>query len=177
MISKKDFVLGIIGGGQLGKMLLQYCNELSITTYVYDSSEFSPCKNICCKFFKGELQNYEKIVDFASKCDIVTYEIEHINVAALKYAESCGIKVYPTSETLETIQNKSKQKLFFEKNQIPTSNFRVYSNLETLNIDIQNSTVKMPFVWKKTTEGYDGYGVKIIKTKNDLHGLRYRMYY
>ena len=85
-----DKTLGIIGGGQLGKMLLQYCSRISLKTNIYDPSDECPCKFLCNSFHKGEFMSYEDIVEFGKKCDLLTYEIEHINVDALKHLENLG---------------------------------------------------------------------------------------
>ncbi len=164
-------ILGIIGGGQLGKMLLQYCSTISLRTYVYDPSENSPCKNLCNSFYTGSLMDYDKILEFGRKCDIITYEIEHININALKTLENEGITVYPSPSTLEVIQNKYTQKCFFSDNTLPTSNFYRYTSLNDIKLDINKNKIKLPCVWKKTTFGYDGFGVKIIKTESDLDNL------
>jgi len=166
-----DKVLGIIGGGQLGKMLLQYVSRLSLTTNVYDQSEESPCKNLCHSFSVGSFMDYDKILEFGRKCNIVTFEIEHVNVDALKQLEKENITVYPRPSTLEIIQNKHIQKNFFVKNSIPTSKFSFYKNLNEVRKAFYNNTVKLPCVWKKTTMGYDGYGVKIITNTSDLVDL------
>ena len=164
-------ILGIIGGGQLGKMLLQYTSRLSLKTYVYDPSPEAPCKNLCDKFYNGDLMDYDKIVEFGQKCDIITYEIEHVNIEALKYLENKGVIVYPKPSTLEIIQNKNTQKCFFKNNDLPTSNFNLYNNVSDIKNDIEKGQIKLPFVWKKTTFGYDGFGVKIIKSLTDLNEI------
>jgi len=161
-------ILGIIGGGQLGKMLLQYCSRISLTTHVYDPSEDSPCKHLCHSFSVGGFMDYDKIMEFGRKCDILTFEIEHVNVNALKQLEKEGIVIYPRPSTLEIIQNKNTQKRFFIKNSLPTSNFSFYKNLDEVKKEISNNVINLPCVWKKTTMGYDGYGVKIIKSESDL---------
>ena len=163
--SKADFTLGILGGGQLGKMLLQVTSRLSIKTNILDPSDDSPCKEICSKFTKGPLMDFDTVYDFGKECDLVTYEIEHVNVNALEKLESEGIKVYPDSKTLKIIQDKSTQKKFFIKNGIPTANYKHYKSLKDLD------TIKYPCVWKKTKFGYDGYGVKILKSKDDIKNL------
>ena len=111
--STSNFTLGILGGGQLGKMLLQVTSRLSIKTNNLDPSEDSPCKNLCSKFTKGDLMDFDSVYNFGKTCDLVTYEIEHINVEALEKLEKEGIKVFPNSSTLRTIQDKSLQKKFF----------------------------------------------------------------
>ncbi len=165
--STSNFTLGILGGGQLGKMLLQVTSRLSIKTNILDPSDESPCKNMCSNFTVGNLMDFESVYNFGKECDLITYEIEHINVDALEKLENEGIKVHPSSSTLRIIQDKSRQKEFFVKNKIPTSKFTYYSSLEDLNY----SELKYPCVWKKTKFGYDGYGVKILNSKEDLNDL------
>lgn len=165
--STSNFTLGILGGGQLGKMLLQVTSRLSIKTNILDPSDESPCKNMCSNFTVGNLMDFESVYNFGKECDLITFEIEHVNVDALEKLENEGIKVHPSSSTLRIIQDKSRQKEFFVKNKIPTSKFTYYSSLEDLNY----SELKYPCVWKKTKFGYDGYGVKILNSKEDLNDL------
>ena len=163
--STTDFTLGILGGGQLGKMLLQVTSRLSIKTNVLDPSDDSPCKEMCSEFTKGQLMDFDAVYNFGKKCDVVTYEIEHVNVDALEKLERNGVNVYPDSKTLKIIQDKSTQKDFFLKNNIPTANHKYFKSLK----DLEN--IKYPCVWKKTKFGYDGYGVKILKSKEDFKNL------
>jgi len=165
--STSNFTLGILGGGQLGKMLLQVTSRLSIKTNILDPSDESPCKNMCSNFTVGNLMDFESVYNFGKECDLITFEIEHVNVDALEKLENEGIKVHPSSSTLRIIQDKSKQKEFFVENKISTSKFTYYSSLEDLNY----SELKYPCVWKKTKFGYDGYGVKILNSKEDLNDL------
>jgi 5-(carboxyamino)imidazole ribonucleotide synthase len=162
-----NFTLGIIGGGQLGKMLCQVTSRLSINTNILDPSDDSPCKNLCSSFSVGNLMDFKSVYDFGKQCDLVTYEIEHINVDALEKLENEGIKVYPSSSTLRIIQDKNLQKEFFIKNNIPTANFSYHKSLSKLNVN----DLVFPCVWKKTKFGYDGYGVKILKSEKDLEDL------
>ena len=168
LIGKK---LGIIGGGQLGKMLLAECNKMDISTYVLDSNDNSPCKSLCEKFYVGDLNDYETILSFGKKCDLITFEIEHINVDALYELEKNGKEVYPKPNTLDTIQDKNRQKCFFINNNIPTSKFNFFSSLEELRFSIKNNEISFPCVWKKTRFGYDGFGVQILKSTDDLLNL------
>jgi 5-(carboxyamino)imidazole ribonucleotide synthase len=162
-----NFTLGIIGGGQLGKMLCQVTSRLSINTNILDPSDDSPCKNLCSSFSVGNLMDFKSVYDFGKQCDLVTYEIEHINVDALEKLENEGIKVYPSSSTLRIIQDKNLQKEFFIKNNIPTANFSYHKSLSNLDVN----DLVFPCVWKKTKFGYDGYGVKILKSEKDLENL------
>ena len=166
-----DKKLGIIGGGQLGKMLLSECNKMNIHTSVLDTNENSPCKNLSNKFYCGDFNDYDTVYSFGKDCDLITFEIEHINVDALESLEKIGKAVYPKSKTLRIIQDKNSQKSFFKKNNIPTSNFKYFKSLDELKRSIENNKVKFPCVWKKTKFGYDGFGVKILNSIDDINNL------
>ena len=161
--------MGILGGGQLGKMMLSETRKLDIQTYVLDPSEDAPCKIACNKFFQGDLMDFETVYNFGKQVDILTFEIELVNVDALEKLEFEGIQVYPSPKTLRKIQNKGVQKSLYQTNNIPTAAFRIFENLENLKSQILNLT--LPFVWKCTEFGYDGYGVKIIREASDLDNL------
>ena len=163
--------LGIIGGGQLGKMLLSECNKMSISTSVLDPSDKSPCKNISDKFICGDFNDFDTVFNFGIGCDIITFEIEHINVDALEELEKEGKMVFPKSKTLRIIQDKNKQKSFFVEHKIPTSNFKYYNSINDLKNSINNGDISFPCVWKKTKFGYDGFGVKILNSINDINNL------
>ena len=163
-----NFTLGIIGGGQLGKMLLQETSKLSIKTNILDPSKDSPCKNLCNKFTIGNLMDFDSVYKFGKKCDLVTFEIEHINIEALEKLESEGISVYPSPKTLKVIQDKSLQKQFFIDNNIPTANFWYFKSFEDFKKSPNRKEITFPCVWKKTKFGYDGYGVEVIKSIDEL---------
>lgn len=164
-----NFKLGILGGGQLGKMMLFDTRKFDIQTYVIDSSDEAPCKIACNKFFQGNLMDFETVYNFGKQVDVLTFEIELVNLEALEKLESEGIKVFPSPKTLRLIQNKGIQKDFYSQNNIPTAAYQRFDNLDTLKTEIQN--LKLPFVWKCTEFGYDGTGVKIIRTLSDLDNL------
>ena len=166
-----NFTLGILGGGQLGKMLLQVTSKLSIKTNILDSSPNSPCKNLCNEFQTGNLMDFNSVYKFGKKCDLITYEIEHVNIEALEKLESDGIKVYPSSKTLKIIQDKSLQKKFFTENKIPTAKFWHFKSLQDYNSSSVKNEIKFPCVLKKTKFGYDGFGVEIINSSNDFEKL------
>ena len=163
--------VGIIGGGQLGKMLLTECNKMNIKTSVLDSSENSPCKNLTDKFVCGDFNDFTSVYNFGKDCDVITFEIEHINVDALERLENEGKRVFHKSKTLRIIQDKNLQKSFFRDNKIPTSEFKYYNSIDELKESINNNEIEFPCVWKKTKFGYDGFGVKILNSINDLSGL------
>lgn len=164
-----NFILGILGGGQLGKMLLAETRKFDIETYVLDPSDEAPCKIGCNQFFKGDLMDFETVYNFGKKANVVTFEIELVNLEALEKLENEGIKVFPSPKTLRLIQNKGVQKDFYIKNNIPTADYRRFETTETLKSEIAN--LKLPFVWKCAEFGYDGTGVKIIRTLSDLDNL------
>ena len=168
-----DFKLGILGGGQLGKMLLAETRKFDIQTYVLDPSDEAPCKIACNHFFQGSLMDFETVYNFGKQVDILTFEIELVNLEALEKLESEGKKIYPSPKTLKLIQNKGIQKEFYIQNNIPTSKFEKYSDLQNLKSAIvnQQSTIKIPFIWKCTEFGYDGTGVKVVRVIEDLDNL------
>nr|WP_315190928.1 5-(carboxyamino)imidazole ribonucleotide synthase [uncultured Flavobacterium sp.] len=166
-----DFKLGILGGGQLGKMLLFDTRKFDIQTYILDPSDEAPCKIACNKFFKGDLMDFETVYNFGKHVDVLTFEIELVNLEALVKLEEEGLKVYPSPKTLKLIQNKGIQKDFYVKNNIPTASFERFENLQNLKSAVTSRAVEMPFVWKCTEFGYDGNGVKVIRQTTDLDTL------
>ena len=166
-----DFKLGILGGGQLGKMMLFDTRKFDIQTYVLDPSDEAPCKIACDKFVMGDLMDFETVYNFGKLVDILTFEIELVNLEALVKLEEEGLKVYPSPKTLKLIQNKGVQKDFYTKHAIPTANYTRFNNLKSLVVAILESKIQLPFVWKCTEFGYDGNGVKIIREVSDLDNL------
>ena len=166
-----NFKLGILGGGQLGKMLLFDTRKFDIQTYVLDPSEDAPCKIACNYFFQGDLMDFETVYNFGKQVDVLTFEIELVNLEALEKLENEGKKVYPSPKTLKLIQNKGIQKTFYINNNIPTAPSKTFKDLKKLVVEIVESKLQMPFVWKCTEFGYDGNGVKIIRSLEDLENL------
>lgn len=166
-----NFKLGILGGGQLGKMMLYNTRKFDIYTAVLEASEDAPCKIACDEFHLGNLMDYDAVYNFGKRVNVLTFEIENINVDALETLEKEGVKVYPSSKTLRTIQNKAKQKLFYVDNNIPTAPFSRFAYLSEIEDAINNGGLKFPFVWKAAQFGYDGNGVKIVRHLSDLEGL------
>lgn len=162
-----QFKLGVLGGGQLGKMLLAETQKFDVFTAVLDPSVEAPCALIAPHFTKGDLMNFDTVYQFGKKVDLLTIEIEHINIEALYQLEKEGLTIYPQPTILEIIQHKGKQKDFYKKNQIPTANFKRYNSLNDLIKEAQT----FPFVWKTAQFGYDGMGVKVIRNTNDLKNL------
>ena len=166
-----DFKLGILGGGQLGKMLLFDTRKFDIQTYVLDPSEEAPSRIACDHFFQGDLMDFETVYNFGKKVDVLTFEIELVNLEALIKLENEGLKIYPSPKTLQLIQNKGVQKAFYTEHNIPTAPFKRFDNLKKLVVEILDSKIKLPFVWKCTEFGYDGNGVKVIRQIADLDHL------
>lgn len=170
-VFSSNFKLGILGGGQLGKMLLYDTRKFDIYTCVLDSSNVAPSRLACNEFYKGDLLDYDTVLEFGRKVDVLTIEIENVNVKALETLEEEGISVYPSSKTLRIIQNKAKQKLFYIDNNIPTAEFSRFAYTSEIKEAINNGGLHLPFVWKSAQFGYDGNGVKVVKTLDDLKGL------
>ena len=167
-----NFTLGILGGGQLGKMLLYETRKFDIKTSVLDPSKNAPCKIACDTFEVGDLMDFETVYNFGKKVDVLTFEIEHVNIDALEALEKEGITVYPSSNTLRNINDKITQKKFYQTHQIPTSSFQVFNSKDELIVAINKYEIRYPFVWKQSTGGYDGMGVCIVKNKEDLANVK-----
>lgn len=157
------FTIGVLGGGQLGRMLIQAGINLDLNFQVLDPDAQAPCAGIA-RFTQGKLTDYETVMAFGKTCDILTIEIENVNTKALFDLEKAGKKVYPQPTVIELIQDKRLQKQFFADNQIPTSPFVLVKNKE----EVANHHDFLPAVNKLGKEGYDGRGVQVIKTKSDL---------
>jgi 5-(carboxyamino)imidazole ribonucleotide synthase len=161
-----EFKLGILGGGQLGKMLLAETRKFDIQTYVLDPSKEAPSQFGANHFFIGDLMDFDTVYDFGKKVDLLTIEIENVNLDALDKLEADGLKVFPSPTTLRLIQNKGNQKDFYVANNIPTSSHQRFENIQNLK-----SKIQLPCVWKAARFGYDGNGVKILKQADDLELL------
>jgi len=159
-----DLKLGILGGGQLGRMLIQESINYNITTFVMDPDKEAPCKDLCRKFVNGSLTDFESVYNFGKQVDILTIEIEKVNVDALEKLEKEGLTVYPQSRVIRLIQDKGIQKLFFKENDIPTAPFQVFGDKD----ELISANLKFPFVQKLRRDGYDGRGVKLIHSASDL---------
>ncbi|MGI9551686.1 MAG: 5-(carboxyamino)imidazole ribonucleotide synthase [Aurantibacter sp.] len=166
-----DFTLGILGGGQLGKMLLYETRKWDIRTKVMDASGEAPCKISCNEFVKGSLLDFDAVYNFGKDLDVLTIEIENVNLDALEKLEEEGKKVYPATKALRIIQNKAKQKLFYVDNGIPTADFQRFAYKSEIADSINNGGLEFPFIWKVAQFGYDGQGVKVVRKIGDLEAL------
>ncbi len=160
--------IGILGGGQLGKMLCQVASCWNLPVYVLDVSKKFPAGPYCTKFIEGNFKNYEQVLAFGRQMDILTIEIEHVNTEALKALKRMGKKVHPDPEKLDIIKDKGLQKHFYIQHNIPTAPFQLFQNEKAVLRAIKKGDLTLPFVQKSRTAGYDGRGVAVIKTRADL---------
>ena len=163
-----DFKLGILGGGQLGKMLLTETRKFDIQTLVLEPSEEAPARYSCNGFYKGSLMDFDTVYQFGKMVDLLTIEIENVNLDALDKLEEEGLPIYPSPKTLRLIQNKGKQKDYYVSNDIPTSPHQRFVDLNDLRTALAKDELEFPFVWKCAQFGYDGNGVKICRSALDL---------
>ena len=168
-IFSTDYKLGILGGGQLGKMMLYTTRKFDIRTKVLDPSPDAPAKFAANEFQVGSLQDYDTVMAFAADCDTVCIEIEAVNVQALSDLRAQGKKVHPNPDSLELIQDKTKQKQFYADHNIPTSRFEIVSG--KAEFDAARDRWPIPFVWKAATGGYDGFGVVVCRSEEDVQHI------
>jgi 5-(carboxyamino)imidazole ribonucleotide synthase len=150
-----DLKLGILGGGQLGRMLIQQAINYNVTVKILDPDREAPCRKLCDEFTVGSLGDYETVYNFGKTVDLLTIEIEKVNVDALEQLEKEGVMVYPQSRIIRLIQDKGLQKQFFKENDIPTADFQIVSSPQQL----QQSYIPFPYIQKLRRDGYDGKGV------------------
>lgn len=155
--------IGILGGGQLGRMFIQNALNYDDEFHVLDPNSDCSCAYIS-HFSQGNFNDYEDVLAFGQDKDVISIEIEHVNVDALFELEKQGKKVIPSAEIIKTIQQKILQKEFYKKHNIPSPDFQIISN-------VSEATFALPFVQKLNTGGYDGKGVQVIKTEDDLKNL------
>lgn len=153
-----DLKLGILGGGQLGRMLIQEAINYNLTTMVLDPDTDAPCKHLTNYFECGALTDFDTVYKFGKKADIITIEIEKVNIEALEQLEKEGKQVFPQSRVIRLIQDKGVQKQFFKENNIPTAAFQLV-NTKT---DMRKSSFSFPYILKQRRDGYDGKGVMKI---------------
>ena len=156
--------IGILGGGQLGRMLLQAAANYPVETFVMENDDICPSAHLCHHFTKGDISNFDYVYNFGKGLDAITIEIESVNEEALEKLEAEGVRVYPKPAALRIIKNKILQKQFYKANEIPTSDFIITQNKADLNQHINF----LPAAHKLAMGGYDGRGVELLKTKDDL---------
>jgi 5-(carboxyamino)imidazole ribonucleotide synthase len=155
---------GILGGGQLGRMLLQEAANYPVEVSVMEKDPLCPSAKLCHHFILGDITNYDDVIRFGEGLDVITIEIENVNVEALFELEKRGCRVIPKPEALRTIKNKILQKEFYTQHQIPTALYKVLQNRD----ELKNNIDFLPAVHKLATGGYDGKGVQIIKKQEDI---------
>tara|TARA_R110002072_G_scaffold147858_3_gene295201 strand:+ start:1698 stop:2843 length:1146 start_codon:yes stop_codon:yes gene_type:complete len=163
-IHTSEYKIGILGGGQLGRMSLQEAYNLNLNIAILDPSENAPCKTLANKFTIGSLQSFKDVYDFGKDKNLVSIEFENVNVEALEKLEQEGVKVFPQPKVLRIIQDKGLQKQFYAENKLPTSPFQLINNKS----EISDAKVNFPVFQKLRTSGYDGYGVQKINNVEDL---------
>jgi 5-(carboxyamino)imidazole ribonucleotide synthase len=156
--------IGILGGGQLGRLLLQAAANYPVETFVLENDDDCPAAHLCHHFTKGDIKDFETVYHFGKGLDAITIEIENVNIEALEKLQSEGVKVYPKPSVLKTIKNKILQKQYYKQHQIPTSEFIITKDITELK-QCENF---IPAVHKMAEGGYDGRGVHLLKTKEDI---------
>lgn len=159
-----DLKIGVLGGGQLGRMMIQSAINYNLDISILDPDENAPCSHLVRDFTVGKLTDEQLVYDWGKSFDLITIEIENVSVSALKKLQSEGIEVYPQPEIIELIQDKRKQKTFYKANRIPTSDFVLTESAA----DVSQHKEMIPAVNKLGTEGYDGRGVQMIRTEADI---------
>ncbi len=162
--------VGIIGGGQLGRMMIEEALRLNVNFAILENSSDCPCYHLADTFIEGSLYDENKIIELANSSDVLTFEIEHINTAALLKLEAAGKVIIPSPKVLQVIQDKGLQKQFYGNNNIPTSPYVLVNNVDEWPNAIKTlGTTK--FVAKTRTDGYDGKGVAILSSEVILADL------
>lgn len=155
--------IGILGGGQLGRMLLQAAANYPVETHVMENDNECPAAHLCRYFVKGDIRDFDAVYNFGKPLDAITIEIENVNIDALEKLENEGVKVYPKPSVLRIIKNKARQKQYYSTHQIPTADYAVLQSAK----EIQNHLPLLPAVQKSAEGGYDGRGVQAIETLAD----------
>ena len=161
--NSKDFKIGVLGGGQLGRMLIQEAIDLDLHLHMMDPDPNAPCSSIAHSFTCGSITDYESVIEFGKDKHLVTVEIENVNIEALETLEEKGVKIFPQPRVLRTIKDKGIQKQFYTDSGIPTAPFKLYENAN----DLKDADVNYPVIQKMRTGGYDGKGVQLLKQPED----------
>src|SRR5215471_5747068 len=156
--------IGILGGGQLGRMLLQAAANYSVETFAMENDSECPAAHLCHHFTTGDIRDFDAVCAFGKNLDAITIEIENVNVEALEQLETSGVKIFPKPAVLRTIKNKIIQKQYYQRHEIPTAEFIVTQNLQELD----SRKNFLPAVHKLGEGGYDGRGVQVLKNLEDI---------
>ena len=174
MQSQKDITnikLGVLGGGQLGKMMALAAGNWHLPFYALDKSPDFPAAPYVTRFFEGDFKNYDDVYQFGQEVDVLTIEIEHVNTDALFQLEKEGLTIHPSPAALATINDKGAQKLFYKEKQLPTSPFKLYEDAAAIRKAVATGELVLPFVQKSRTAGYDGRGVFVVNKEEQLADL------
>lgn len=163
-----DFKLGVLGGGQLGKMMGQVAQKWSLPLWVLDQDRNFPAGSIAHQFVEGNFKSEADVLNFGKQVDVLTIEIEHVHVGALQQLVANGLPVHPRPEALAIIKDKGLQKQFYKQQQLPTADFQLFDSGEAIREAVIAGKLALPFVQKTRTAGYDGKGVAVIRTEADL---------
>lgn len=167
----RQLKLGILGGGQLGKMLLLKANQWNLYTRVLTQDREAPLQLAATELQAGDLMDYDTVYQFGRDCDLLTIEIEHVNTAALERLEAEGVVVHPRPSALKIVNDKGLQKQFFAREGFPTAPFGLYEGKEDILKAYREGKLKLPFVQKTRRGGYDGRGVYVVNQPEDLADL------
>lgn len=162
--SSQAQILGVLGGGQLGRMLIQSAINYNQDIYILDPDPNAPCRDIAQHFQVGSLKDFDTVYGFGKNCDVITVEIEAVNTEALKKLAEEGKKVFPQPHILKLIQDKREQKQFYQQHGIPSAEFILTES----RADVISKKSFLPAVNKLGKEGYDGRGVQILRSEADL---------
>ena len=157
--NSKEFKIGVLGGGQLGRMLIQEAINLNLHIHIMDPDQNAPCASIAQTFTCGAITDFDAVMEFGKDKNLITVEIENVNIEALEMLEKSGVQVFPQPHVLKIIKDKGTQKQFYKKNGIPTSPFVIFDSAQ----ELMNASIELPAVQKLRTGGYDGKGVQILK--------------
>lgn len=163
--------VGVLGGGQLGRMMYEAVLKWDLDIHFMDKSLDFPVGKVCPQFHIGDFSNYDDVMNFGKDKDILTIEIEAVNLDALKQLKKDGVSVHPSPDALKVISDKGLQKMFYESNNIPSSDFQLFANVNAIKKAIDLGEITFPFVQKVRKGGYDGKGVSIIKNEDSLVNL------
>lgn len=166
-----DFKLGIVAGGQLGKMLALSASQWDVKTLVLDADPHCPASAVCTRLIQGDYRDFDAVYEFGRRVDMVTFEIEHVNVEALQKLKGEGMRVCPDPDVLAIIQDKGRQKQFFQRLAIPTPAFMLYDNRDQILRAVNDGRLNIPFVQKARTAGYDGKGVIVVRDRDEMTRL------
>ena len=160
--------IGILGGGQLGRMFALSSANFGIHPYFLEKNKDFPAGLVSQQVIIGDFTNEEDVYNFGKQMDLVTIEIENVNTKALTRLKDEGVKIFPDPALIEMIKDKGTQKNFYKDKNLPTSDFIMLKNKADLFEKIASNKITLPFVQKSRTEGYDGKGVLVVRTSEDL---------